>query len=489
MHTSTQPYEMQMFTAAKNYDSLISSGRVLRREGENWFVRKLFSEHLFEVSSDEYRLYFDINADLQVGRDFEDDRNTLVNTRGFYFGGTVYDNVSFYTEFFENQAKFPKYLDDFIKKDSVVPGQGFKRLYGAGYLDYAYSSAVISYRPSKFLSLQGGHGKNFIGDGYRSLLLSDNAFNYPYFKITADIWKIQYTALWTEFQNIVRTKNSSGQPWDKKAGVFHYLDVNITNRLSVGIFEGIIWQPQDSVNNRGIEWNYLNPIIFLRPVEFSVKSPDNVVLGLNTKYILTDHEVLYGQFMIDEMTIDEFLSDKGYWGNKYGVQLGVKSINSFNVSRLYVQGELNIVSPFTYSHREPLKNYAHYRQSLAHPLGANFYEGIGILSYSIDRFEFRLQVNIAQYGTDSSISVNYGQDVDKSYDTRSRNYGNFIGQGVNNELLYSDIRVAYVLNPLSNLRFELCYTYRSLTTGLTENRTSWITAGIRTSFRNLYYDF
>ena len=49
--------------------------------------------------------------------------------------------------------------------------------------DYSSVSAYISYSPWSFLNIQAGHGKHFIGNGYRSLLLSDNAFNYPYLKL------------------------------------------------------------------------------------------------------------------------------------------------------------------------------------------------------------------------------------------------------------------------------------------------------------------
>ena len=43
--------------------------------------------------------------------------------------------------------------------------------------------------------------------------------------------------------------------------------------------------------------------------------------------------------------------------------------------------EHNRVRPFTYSHRDSVANYTHYNQPLAHPLGANFNETIGILRY------------------------------------------------------------------------------------------------------------
>lgn len=488
-HTAIQPYELRDITKNNDSDSLLGGDLIIHSSDESWFFRKLLHEHLIEEKSQEFSFTGDLYTDVIIGRDFHDSRNTLVNMRGFRFAGTVSDNFALHLEFFENQAKFPKYLETIVKKDSVVPGQGFQRPFGTDMFDYAYTSAVISYRPSQYLSIQGGHGKNFVGDGYRSLLLSDVAFNYPYFKIVGDLWKIRYMTLWTEFQNIIPDYKGYTVPWNKKGGVFHFLDASITDQFSFGIFEGVIWQSEDSLHYRGIEWNYLNPIIFLRPVEFSLRSPDNVVMGINTKYIVSENNVLYGQFMIDEMTIDEFLGGNGYWGNKYGMQLGMKSFNAFQQNNLFFQGEINLVSPYTYSHKVPKKNYAHYRQSLAHPLGANFYEGVLIASYEFDRFRFRFQTNIAQFGTDSTNKVNYGQNISKSYDTRSKDYGNFIGQGLKNNLLYSDLRVSYIINPLINFRVEGSVTYRLLETEKSTSTTLWFTLGVRTSFRNIYYDF
>jgi hypothetical protein len=489
VHSSILPYELRDLAESKTIDSVVSVGRVVDTTGGNWLYRKIFSEHLFEIVSDDYRLYADFLPDFVMGRDVAGSRNTVLNTRGFAFGGSITKNFSFTSEFYENQAKFPEYIDAFVRKFSVIPGQGYQKYYDPESFDFAYSSAVLSYRPSQFLGVQGGQGKNFIGDGYRSMLLSDAAFNYPFLKLTGDVWKLKYMCLWAEFQDI--TVNHGGGDrftWDKKSGVFHYLDMHVTNRLSLGFFEGIIWLPQDSTFKRGFEWNYLNPLIFMRPMEFSLNSPDNVVMGLNWRYLVSDRTALYGQVMIDEMTIGEYISNKGYWANKYGVQMGVKAFDPEGVAGLFLQTEVNLASPYTYSHREPLKNYGHYNQSLAHPLGANFYEWVSIAQYGFDRFDLRAQVNVAKYG-DDSVGVNYGKDIYKNYSTRVSDYGTFIGQGVKTNLLYADVRVAYVLNPLTNLRFELGAAFRRLSSPSTIQESMTVTFGLRSSFRNLYYDF
>ena len=204
---------------------------------------------------------------------------------------------------------------------------------------------------------------------------------------------------------------------------------------------------------------------------------------------MSNNAILYGQVLIDELTVGEYVANNGYWGNKYAVQVGAKSFDAFEIHHLFLQTELNVASPYTYSHLNPLKNYSHYNQSLTHPLGANFYEGIGIAEYSSGRFEYRLQANYALFGADSSQTSSVGKDIFRSYDLRVHDYGNYIGQGIRTTLLYLDARLSYVLNPLNNLRFEAVCSYRSLASTIESSRSLLFSVGLRGSFRNIYYDF
>ncbi len=52
-HTSLQPYEVSRLGLPASYDSVLTSGRGYTYEGTSWLERKLFSEHLLEVKTDE----------------------------------------------------------------------------------------------------------------------------------------------------------------------------------------------------------------------------------------------------------------------------------------------------------------------------------------------------------------------------------------------------------------------------------------------------
>ena len=176
--------------------------------------------------------------------------------------------------------------------DFVIPGQGRGRIYNENGFDYARSSGFVSINASKNFILQFGHGKHFIGDGYRSLLLSDNSFNYPFLRLQSSFGKFQYTNLYCELQDMKNylsfENNYDYMGYAKKYMSAHYLSVNVTPKLSLGLYESVVWKTNRNLGSNGFDINYLNPVIFLRPVEYSINSPDNVLIGLNAKYRLSE---------------------------------------------------------------------------------------------------------------------------------------------------------------------------------------------------------
>jgi len=149
--------------------------------------------------------------------------------------------------------------------------------------------------------------------------------------------------------------------------------------------------------------------------------------------------------------------------------------------------EYNTARPYTYSSDTNQTTYSHAYLPLAHPLGANFKELLGVTDYTYKNWWFRLEGFLAKYGNDIQ-GINYGHNI---LNTKT-NYptDNIItGQGAATNLFYSDLRVAYILNNKSNLRIEGNLTYRR-ESGLGNKYEDMIaTIGVRMSFRNLYYDF
>lgn len=460
----------------------------------SWFHRKLFKEHLFEFREPDFNVFVDFLPDFQIGRSNRD-KTLWLNTRGARVQANIGKNFYFESSFYENQGVFPVYIDSFVARRRIIPGQGEVKYNGGigDSYDFAYVNALLSYTPSKYLNFTLGYGTNSFGDGYRSLILSDIGFSYPYLRITGTLGQFQYTSMWAQF--IDQADQSFGQAYqgigyNKKWGVFHFLDWNVSKKLTIGLFDAVIWPDADSAGRkRGFDWSYMNPIIFLRPAEFSAGSSDNAMVGLNAKYKLFPKTTVYGQFMLDEFKIKEMLSSEGWWGNKWSTQLGFRSFDLFKVPKLDLQGEFNIVRPYTYSYSNTRTNYAHYNQSLAHPMGANFREVLGIASYTYKRWYVRGQLTYANYGLDPYQLVSYGQDIFKSYGDRVSDYDNRIGQGLKTDFLYGQGTIAFVLNPKYNLRLELSAAGRQEKNELETRREFIFSFGLRSTFRQFYYDF
>lgn len=487
-HTSLKPFLIDDSVLQRRYQELINYGKdsTVKR---GWIHRKIFNEHLFEVNDKEYTFFADYLTDVTGGRDISGKKTVWRNTRGFQLGGTIGKNFYFYSAGYENQAVFPDYYRKYIDQVGVVPGQAYDRSFSLkDEKDWSNVLAVVSYTPVKFLNITLGHDRNFIGDGYRSQLLSDNASPYPFLKLTGNLGNVKYMTMWAYMTDPASPQVSYVNGYRKKWGAFHYLDWSVTNRLSLGFFESIIWAERDGDGNfRGFDFNYLNPVVFLRPAEASIGSPDNALLGFTAKYKLTDGIAAYGQFVLDEFEAKSFFSNSGSSRNKYAFQIGVRGADLLKVKNLNYLVEYNSAKPYTYSEQTSLTNYSQQGEALAHPFGANYREAVGMLNYSFKRFDFSGQLNYARYGLDVD-ATNYGKDIFKSYLYTASANGNYIGQGLKTDMVYLNGRVAYIINPKTNLRVEAGLTFRNEKNAQFTDKTTMVFLSLRSSFRHLYED-
>ena len=501
IHTSFKPLIKSTINKKINTDSLLLSE--FPNTWTNWYKRKLFSEHLIIIKGDDYKVTASPIIHFSKGKESENETNTFTNTRGFVIEGDIGKSVSFYSTFAENQAIFPNYLDAKIRKTKVVQGQGYARDFKETGFDYAMASGYVGIKPAKHFLVQFGHGKHFIGDGYRSLLLSDNAFNYPFLRIQTSFWRVQYTNLYAEMQDINYFENNGIDHYGhaKKYMSSHYLSTNVTSKLNIGIFESVIWRVNHAPGVRGFDVNYLNPIALLRPLEFSIGSPDNALVGINAKYELPLKSYLYGQLVLDEFSLNEMKSGNDWWGSKYGYQLGAKMYDAIGLENLTLQAEYNLVRPYTYAHHNPSQNYAHYNQPLAHPLGANFSEKLFIINYRKDRWVARAQIMIAKYGDKiKGDPTSYGKDIYMStgefeepsgfiHAGRPSDFGIEMYQGNLTEINYLQLNIGYLINPSTNFKIDFSIVKRDLVSESDEVNTMFYSVGLKTDLFNHYYDF
>ncbi|MEM8526432.1 MAG: hypothetical protein AAGG68_17455 [Bacteroidota bacterium] len=488
-HSAIQPYNP--FETRELVDSIQRSFDIDNTFTKTWLGRKLFNEHMANVQHEDYQFIFNPVFDLRLGRENDNENLLFRNTRGVQVGARVGQKFLIYTDVNENFHFFPQYIRNHISNnDDVVPGQGESKPFtSAGKDDFAFVNGHFDYQASKFLNFRFGHGKNFIGDGYRSLLLSDNAFNYPFLRMTTSFWKIKYVNLFTQMKD--RNIILPDRTFARKYVSSHYLSAQVTKRLTLGLYETVVYQ--DSTGTRGYDINYLNPFILYRPLEFAIGSGGgNVLIGGLMKYQIADHFFIYGQGILDEFKVDEFFSGQGWWALKYGLQGGFKSYNTFTPG-LTLQSEINLVRPYTYSHNTSPQNYGHYNESLAHPLGANFAESVTIIRYLKNRYFFEGRFIYAIQGKDTEGS-NWGSNVYLGNSTREQDNDNRFFQGNRTTLFFTNITLGYLVNPSNNWRLELSYTYRSITpeietTTLSADKTHFFQIGMVTRINNHYYDF
>ncbi|HEY2582927.1 MAG TPA: gliding motility protein RemB [Mucilaginibacter sp.] len=480
-HTSLKPFLIDS-TILPAYNAIMNVGVDSTRK--TWVTRKLFNEHLFDERNKEYTFYGDYLPDLQVGHDFAGKRTTYLNTRGVQVGGTVGPKFFFYSSFYENQGTFPAYYDSYINKIDFVPGQAIDYSLGKPTKDWSYVTAIISYTPIKQLNITLGEDKTFIGDGYRSLLLSDFAANYPFLRLTANLGKVQYMMMWAYMQDKFATQFNSFTNNRRKWALVHYLDWNATNRLSFGFFNALIAQEADDNGNlHGFDVNFINPLVFASALGPS-SQPDNVFMGFTGKYKIFDKTAIYSQVIFDRFSASDFFANT--INNTNGFQLGLRGADLFKVKSFNYLFEFNTVKPYTYTSSQLITNYTDYSQSLGDPIGANFREYLGILNYSIGRFDFMGQLNYAKYGLDPK-NMNYGQDVTKVFSPSVPTTA--VGQGIATNLYYAEGTVSLLINPKYNLRLELGGLFRNQKNDLGSQKTAMITFGLRSSFRDLYHDF
>jgi hypothetical protein len=380
--------------------------------------------NFFEVKTPDFFLAVNPVLHVRTGKDMSDDKQLYLNARGVTVRGEIGKRIGFSSTITDQQERGPLFFQEQIFSSRAVPGVGFYKFFkrDSSAQDYFDGRGYLSFKATRFVDIQFGYDKNFIGSGYRSLFLSDWGNSYLFAKLNTKIWKFNYQNLFMEL-NPQFTKIGDSL-LKRKYAAMHHLSLNVTPWLDLGLFEGVIFGRKDH-----FDFQYLNPVIFYRHIEGTIGSPDNAIAGFDFKATVRKRVQLYGQLLLDEFIISKIRNNPTYWANKFGFQFGAKYFNAFGIPNLDLQGELNRVRPFTYSHNDTINNYTHYNQPLAHPLGANFNELIGIIRYQpIPKVRIFAMLQHYVKGLDKDSS-NFGGNIFKSYLTRRKEEGFRIGTG------------------------------------------------------------
>ena len=499
-HTASKPFT---YAEVNKYYNLSEANAKLMKNKKSWWGRKLLNENTVAIQGEDYWFTMNPIFDLQLGKSSPSVSDyTYINTRGLQIRGGLGSQINFTTTIFESQGRFADYFNRYAESikpsggnPAIIPGIGIAKEFKTDAYDFPLAEANLTFAPSKFFDLQLGYGRNFIGDGYRSLLLGDGTSPYPYFKINTKFWKIKYTNIYTWLKD-VRPDATLDGTYATKYAASHYLSWNASKRLNIAFFESVVWSNQ---NNRAFDFSFVNPIIFYRTVEFASSSKSgNALLGITSKYKWNNQFNLYGQFLLDEFSLGDIKGGEKSWKNKFGYQLGVKYFNAFTLKNLLVQVEYNHVRPYVYAHSNVLTNYGHNNQSLGHQWGGNFREFVGIARYHNGRYFADAKITVGQRGldfSDSGANSNYGSNIYRNYDDeRYADTGVTVGQGNKTNVFIADFQAGYLVNPATNMKLFASVIYRNFdptqdTALHFKESTTWFSVGLRCDIFNWYFDY
>ncbi len=360
--------------------------------------------------------------------------------------------------------QLPGYLDSMVVATQVTAGEGYARGDATNVTHYDWN-AHLSWDAHKYINLTVGRGKNSFGEGHRSLFLSNEAYSYPYLRISTTVWRIKYVNLFS-MMNDIRGARGDWRNYQRKFASMHYLSWNASKRINLAVFEAIMWSLGDDPYPRGFEINYLNPVLFYRPTEFRLGSPDNALLGFAVNVKAGKHVLFYGQAMLDEFLADQVRGGYGWYANKQAGQIGVNAYEVFGVKGLQLRAEWNLVRPFMYTHSDTRQNYTHMGQPLAHPYGSNLQEVLAHADLVRGAWNFALHASMAWMGTDSIVSD--GNNIFRPESDRRRDqfgtpldFGYDIGDHKEQRLFHAEVRAGCTIDPRTATRLEVAYTLRT----------------------------
>lgn len=337
----------------------------------------------------------------------------------------------------------------------------------------------VSFTPNSMFNFQLGLDNNVVGEGNRSLILSDYGTPYPFAQIRMNFWRIEYTLMYQFMREQRQNK------WMGKSSATHHVSFNAAKWLNFGFYETVIFQPKDTLNNRFFEVEYLNPFVFYRPQEYAIGSSDNVLIGFEMNAFYRGH-TFYSQLMLDEFALSEVTKKTKWWATKFGVQLGVKGRFKKGEHKFFYRVEMNVVRPYTYAHISSALNYGNQNTTLSHPYGSNFAEALVDLKWSYKKIGASLFTSYFLRGLDKD-GFNYGNNLYTPYINRPYEYGHTIGQGQGFNGVKTMISINYQVLKHGNMNafLENHFDYNTL-----ENQLRYSLAiGIRSTLWNDYRNY
>ncbi len=457
------------------------------------FMNWVLQSHWVQLEKEITTLYISPLIDFSMGDDVNrssrDKAKLFRNVRGAIVSGSIGKQFSFFFSFAENQARFMDYetahfkqsgelfvkTNGYTLKNATIPGGSRTKDFKVDAFDYTYSIGMVNYQATKKLRFEFGNQNNFVGAGYRSLLLSDNSIAAlglrTIYKFN-DKWSYQW--LIKNHRNLYRKPKTKfvESPYENKLYTAVYLTYKPVKNIAVSLFSGANTLIGDSLIKHPLQWQSILPIPVIN-TDLALKNKImNGVIGLHFEWALEKWR-FYGQVVADRLNV----------GTGIAGQLGVYYFDAFSVKNWTIQVENNVVPKNFYADDNSKLSYSNAQIALAHPKGNNFAEILLRTQYEWKRF----------YAEFTGI---YYHNLNRS-DLGELGSNAIINQNIlaisPDELTYAThyekIEVGYRFNRKYNGTVYFSFTNRTSIGGGNTSVQQFIMAGLKASLFNQYFDF
>lgn len=450
------------FTGVENtiYENLIFNTTSSEKK---LFLRKLFEENLILEQNDRFKILINPSLNFSYFQNLSGPIGYR-NTRGAIIQGKLDSKIYFYSVLEENQAAYP-FLDKSIYNNfKIIPGIGrIKPLSGYNEFDFGNSYAVISYKVNSDINFTIGYDRIFMGDGYRSMIISDFSAPLFFFKSSFNFKHINVSNIFTKalnpnFNNILNLTNYLGENvlYPCKYISFNYLKIKSLQKFNFNIIQATVLS-QELKAFKNLIYNITPGLNFL----FSGidASKINFLGGINISRFDNDLGIFYSQLFFDRI-IDK---------PEFAFQIGYKNFNLLK-SNLFILIEYNYASKDMYINPDNLSlHYGHYNMPLAHPAGRNISELVIIANYDLRSFEILAKSNL--YFNKQNFNI---INPNLHYEAQSLNH-------------FFDLQLIYNLNKRNRSQIFTGVILKHYDSFSDSN--IFLNFGFRNAIRNNYYDF
>jgi hypothetical protein len=327
------------------------------------------------------------------------------------------------------------------------------------YFDFAeaYLRADLSWFNAEF-------GREFLrlGTGYSDrLILSDNAPALDMIKIDARYGSVRYTFLHGSI--LMEPAWFDGLPADdplrevNKYVAIHRLEFSALGAFNAGFSEAVVYR------RTAPEFAYLNPLIFLKSAEHSLRDRDNTMIALDLEAYPRAGYKLFGALLVDDVDFSKL--GTGWWGNEFAWQGGTYLSDVAGIRDVDFHVEYTRIEPYVYSNRIVGNAYTSGEFGLGHRLEPNSDEWLvriisrpsPALRGSVGFRRVRHGANIVENGV---VVFNAGGDALVGHRDTDSDTAEFLA-GILTETRSVEVGAFY--EPVTDLVFQGSYEYRHQT--------------------------